>query len=144
MTSWPASSRAVRSSKMAAGTRVDLDHAASCGADPLCVERGLLISLDHRHDKLARQFPRGSFEQRRLSCAGRAHEVDREDTAPPQPVPVALGERVVLREHLVPQDDGAAAAVIAVPVALVAVAAAPVALVAVAAVRVVLVAVIVA
>ena len=56
--------------------------------DPVRVERGLLVALDHGQAEPARQVGGGPLQQRGLARARRAHQVQHGHAAPGQPVPV--------------------------------------------------------
>jgi len=56
-----------------------------------------------RQGQLPGQVPAGAFQQGGLARAGRAHQVDGEDAAFPQPLPVSLSQVVVLGQDLLLQ-----------------------------------------
>ena len=70
--------------------------AAPRRADPRRVVLGLLVALDHGERELRAQVPDRPLEQGGLSCARRAHEVQREDGARLEEGPVLPGDAVVL------------------------------------------------
>jgi len=84
---------------MAAGAGVDLDGGRAGGADLLCVDVGLLITLDHRDRTDRCQLGDRATQQRCLAGAGRAHQVERQDPALGQPGPVVGGEVIVLGQQ---------------------------------------------
>ena len=97
--------------EVTAGAGVDLDHRAAGAADPLGVERGLLVALDDRDRAPRRQVADGALQQRGLAGAGRAHQVEREDPRSASQARLSRGERVVLGQHVLLEHDRSRAGV---------------------------------
>ncbi len=92
---------------MAARAGVDLHHGRARGLDAPAVQLGFLVTLDDREAELPGQLPCRAFQQRRLASPRGAHQVDGEYATAAQPLAAALGQLVVLGQHLLLQDDRA-------------------------------------
>jgi hypothetical protein len=85
---------------MTSAAGVDLNRAASGGADPLRVQGRFLISLDDADRNLSAQFANRALQQRSLARPRRAHQIEGHDFATFKPAAVVLGEVIVLGENI--------------------------------------------
>ncbi|SBP87012.1 hypothetical protein THIARS_50260 [Thiomonas delicata] len=86
--------------QVAALAGIDL-HAGHTGrTDALSVERGFLVTLDHRETELAAQVGEGAGEQRGLSGPRAGDEIQSEDAALLEQPSVVAGVAVVLAQNV--------------------------------------------
>ena len=85
---------------MTSAAGVDLNRAASGGADSLRVESDFLISLDHANRYFSAQLADRALEQRRLARTRRTHQIERDDLATFEPAAVVLGQMIIFRENI--------------------------------------------
>ena len=74
------------------------------GADPLGVDRGLLVSFDNRERLCCLQRLDGLYQQRRLARTGARYEIEGENSIALEPIAVDPRMTVILGQN-VPLDD---------------------------------------
>src|SRR5690606_16592194 len=90
--------------EVAAGAGVELHGGTPRRAQPGSVEIRLLVPFDNA-DRGTGEVAQGPLQQRRLARPRRAHQVDGDHSAFPQPGPIALGQLVVLGQHPLLERD---------------------------------------
>ena len=86
--------------EVASLSRVDLDGARAGRPDAVGVERSLLVAFDHRDRHPPAQRLDRAHEQRRLPRSRARHEIEREDRAIGEQLPVPRRVLVVPREDV--------------------------------------------
>ena len=90
---------------MAPGSGVHLNCTGPGSPDALSVEGRFLIALDNADGMGGAQLSNGAFQEGSLARSRRAHQVQRGDVALGEPVPIVLGEVVVLGKDRLADDQ---------------------------------------
>ena len=91
--------------EVAPRSRVHLLYRHPGRRDPDGIIVGLLVPFDDRLAELPAKFAQSPLEEGRLAGAGRAHQIEDEDSAIAEDVPVRRGEPGVLREDILLNRD---------------------------------------
>ena len=90
---------------MAPGSGIHLNCTGAGSPDALSVEGRFLIALDDADGMGGAQLSNRALQQGRLARSRRAHQVQRGDATLGEPVPIVLGEVVVLGQDRLADDQ---------------------------------------
>ena len=90
---------------MTPGPGIHLNCTGPGSPDALSVKGGFLIALDNADGMGGAQLSNGAFQEGSLARSRRAHQVQRGDVPLGEPVPIVLGEMVVLGQDRLADDQ---------------------------------------